>query len=250
MSFINKINLAITSSLLLFALATPASAANLTVTNVTLPSGTPFNLTISGGTLGSTPRTVTTPYAGQIVLQTNELGAIGTWCVDDLHTIYLNSHYTYTTGLLNTDSMGSTIASSHALGSQQIHDVMALATYGNQLLAATASGINRNMLSGEIQAAIWSIIYGATVTASGADVSGVSALTFNNGVQALKNLAPSLPTGPAVALFNLAADGTILAQSLIGSSTQLAQLVPTPNAFALMSVVLIAGATLRKRRHG
>ncbi|MDD5271698.1 MAG: PEP-CTERM sorting domain-containing protein [Methylovulum sp.] len=249
MSLINKISLAITSTLLLFALATPVSATTLTVTNVTLPSGTPFNLTITGGYFGSTTRAISSPYAGQIMLQTKELGAIGTWCVDDLHTIYLGGTYSYTTGLLKTDSSGSTLAGSNNLSSQQIHDVMALATYGNQVLAGMASGINHDILSGEVQAAIWSVIYGASVTASGSDVSGVSALTFNNGAQSLKTLAPTLATGPAVALYNLATNGSILSQSLIASSTELARLVPEPNALALMSIALAAGATLRKRRN-
>ncbi len=249
MSLINKISLAITSTILLFVLAIPVSAATLTVTNVTLPSGTPFNLSITGGYFGSTVRTISTPYAGQIMLQTKELGTIGTWCVDDLHTIYLGNSYSYTTGLLKTDSSGSTLGSSNNLSSQQIHDVMALATYGNQVLAGMASGINRNMMSGQVQAAIWSIIYGASVTASGSDVSGVSALTFNNGVQSLKTLAPTLAAGPAVALYNLATNGSILSQSLIASSTELARLVPEPNALALMSIALAAGVTLRKRRN-
>jgi hypothetical protein len=242
-----KLRLAITSVVLFLVFAAPVSAATLTVTNVTLPSGTPFNLTISGGIFTS-PRSITAPYAGQILLQTQELGTIGTWCVDDLHTIYLGGQYSYTSGLLQTDSSGSTLSSSNTLSNQQIHDVMALATYGNQMLATMASGASRNAFSGQIQAAIWSTIYGAAVVASGSPVSGITAQMFNDGVQALKALAPSLPTGPAVALFNLAANGTILSQNLIGSSPDLAAYVPEPTTLTLMSIGL-AGALVRRRRN-
>ncbi|MDD5123865.1 PEP-CTERM sorting domain-containing protein [Methylovulum sp.] len=226
--------------LLLFGFITPATATTLTVTNVRLPSGTPFDLKITGGIFGSNVRSVTHPYAGQILLDTQEYGTVATWCVDDLHAIYLGGHYSYTTGILQTDNSGGTVSGSNPLSGQQIHDVMALVSYGNNLLYSTPAGPNHDLISGQIQAAIWGVIYAATVTAiSGTDPVG--ALAFSQGVVGLRALAPSLSPGNAFALFNLDANGLILSQVLMGS------FVPEPTTLALLGIGL-AGAFLRRRR--
>ncbi|WP_019866703.1 PEP-CTERM sorting domain-containing protein [Methylovulum miyakonense] len=243
MPSIIKPKLAIAGALLLLLFSSIATAATVTITNVRLPSGTPFDLTITtpgAGSIFANGHTVTRPYAGQILLDTVEYGTLATWCVDDLHTIYLGGHYSYTTGILQTDNSGSTQANSNPLSGQQIHDVMALATYGNQLLASLPSGLNHDIASGQVQAAIWAVIYGATVTATGADISGVSSLTFSQGIANLIALAPSLSPGNAIALFNLGPDGAMLSQVLVGN------FVPEPGTLLLMGIVL-SGALLRKR---
>lgn len=244
---IKKINFALAGLLILLSVsAKPVLASTLTVTDVTVPVNTPFSITLSGGNL---PTPLAAGLAGQIILQTKELGPIGSWCVDAFHDVYLNGQYKYTTGILTTDSSGASLTNSHQLSGQQIHDVMALATYGNQQMA-TLTGINQQAMSGEIQAAIWSILYGAAVTVNGTDLSNLSVATFSNGIASLKALAASLPVGPAVALFSLNADGTIGAQDLIGSSTDLKHFAnaPAPGVLGLLSIGGLAAVFLRRRR--
>ena len=228
-------------------MASSASAVTLSITDVSLPSGTPFNLSISGGTLVSTIN-IPAPYAGQIVLSTGEAGTVGAWCVDLWHDIYLNDSYTYTTGLLTTNSDGSNATTSTPITTQQAQEILGLATYGNDTLTTIPLGTVHDMFSGEVQAAIWSIVNGgATVTASGGSVNGYTPQNFMDGTQALITMAPTLPVGPSAAIFNLDANGNFLSQNLVATSAYLVD-VPEPSTLGLVSLA-IGGTLLRRRRN-
>lgn len=243
MSTLNKIILATLGLLMLFTMGfiSSATASTLTVTKVTFPLGTPFEYEMSGGYFGDTSAVVPETYGGQIILDTAEYGKISTWCVDFSHVI-VDDKYTYTTGFLTTDNTGSNIAGSNLLNTNQIHDVMALAVYGNQLMATLPEGNNRRIQAAQIQAAIWSIIYNATVTATGAPLDGFTSAMFTSGVQSLKDMAPLLSNVNAVALYNLGLDGTILSQVLITSS------LPVPTTLILLGIGFV-GARIRKRKY-
>lgn len=231
-------------SMLVGSMVSSVSAVSITITNVTPDSGTPFDLTFSGGTLTSDV-SVPAPYAGQILLQTNEAGQIGAWCVDLYHDLFVGSQYTYSTGVLTSDGSGTSNANSNQITPQQAQNILALATYGNQTLSTMPLGTGRSMFSGEVQAAIWSIVSGnATVTASGSTINGYTPQNFMDGTKALIAQAPTLSVGATAAIFDLDANGTILSQNLVATSLYL---VPEPSTLSLVFLAF-GGFLLRRRR--
>jgi hypothetical protein len=231
--------------MLLFSFASQTNAQSLTITNVSLPSGTPFAFSITSTVANMN---IGVGGAGQLLLNTQEKGVVGAWCVDLFHGINVgNVNYTYTTGFLTTNSSGATQAASATLSTAQIHDVLALVSYGNRELAYTSfpTPTAKAFFSGTIQAAIWSVVYGAAIVASGSDVGSFTAAAFNAQVSTYVANAQGWSTGTAVAIHNWATVGDV--NSLI-QSQGLVTTVPAPGPLALLAVGLI-GLMARQRKN-
>ena len=162
------------------ALAAPASATIINITNVQVPFSE--GVTLTGGTIGSEVIGI----AGQFVL-TTDIGTLNAWCVDLFHTISLGCSYTYTTGPLLTDNSGSSPGTSNPLSSTQINQIEALAAYGNAVMLSSPS----NAFSAALQAAIWDVEYGTTATGSP---------LFTADLASIVALLPKLPVIPGVQL--------------------------------------------------
>ena len=142
------------------ALAAPASAGAITVTNVQVPYSE--GVTLTGGQIPSDPENV--GIAGEIVL-TTDVGILYTWCVDLFHTISLGGSYTYTPDALTTQNNGTSPGTSTALTSTQINNIEALAAYGTgQMLTRPTAELDD--FSAALQSAIWEVEYGTVATGS------------------------------------------------------------------------------------
>jgi hypothetical protein len=173
----------------------PVSATTIHITDVEVPYYE--SVTLTGGTLGLDAIGI----AGQIVLTTN-FGTLGTWCVDVFHTINIGGTYTYMTGPLSTDNSGGSPATSNPLTSTQIHQIEALAAYGDAVMLSTPS----NLFSAALQAAIWDVEYGTTATGSDPN--------FSTELAIINALLPTLPVIPGLQLYDQGSQGVFLNQGL------------------------------------
>ena len=187
------------------ALATPAAAVQIDVSNVAVP------LWVSGVDISYGSHSYTGVIAGQIVLHAAYAGAIASpafdvyaWCVDLFHDVYLgaNTYHYILGGAVTNDGNGATLSS--LTGNQ----LMTLAAYGNARLAGADAG-NADV-STAIQLAIWQTEYpGFTFSANAAITSHVAefeayaashvstntSLTSLEGAQALVTDTIRLPPG-------------------------------------------------------
>lgn len=228
--------------------AAPASAQTVTFTSGSFPSGTPFDIRFTGTLLGpgNSPYDLPAPWAGQMILQTADGGSFLAWCVDLFHELNVNAigpgnTHTYTVAALQTDSSGVDAAHSNPLTTQQVHDVLALAQYGNEQLALLPTGFEHDLVSGAVQVAIWDTIYDGEIDFEvlGSAVNGVTPQDFTDRVNTLRALAPSLGTGTALGMVSLDSSGRFQTQGLVGNFTPLSAPVPEPHTLALMSLGLL-----------
>lgn len=205
------------------ALAAPAAATDITVTNVALPYSE--TVTLSGGMAGVAGNHL----AGQIVLTTS-IGTIGTWCVDLFHTINLGpTNLTYTVIELTSANNGTTPSSSTPLSSTQIQQIESLAAYGNAQLPSQS---NKNAFAAAVQAAIWNVEYGSTASGSAA---------FATALAAIMALLPGLPLADGVQLANFSDAGVLWHQSFDYP-------VPEPMTMFLGGTGLLALGFLARKR--
>jgi hypothetical protein len=255
----------VTAACALHGPAAQASPATITFDDAAITSSSPFNIKFQGDLLGEEgPMTVAARWVGQFEMHTTEGASFMAWCVDLFHTININSitakkPLTYSVANLSTDSSGRTQALSNSLSAQQVHNVLALANYGNQQLAGMAAGYERNILSGAVQVAIWDTLYEGQLTyqAQGKTTNGFTSSDFVDLVEDLQGLAPSLGTGNVVALLNLDNFGVMKTQGLVGGTPNMqtnmnqsqVSPVPEPSNLALLSLGLVlSAAAARKRR--
>ena len=172
--------------------ATPnAEATELTVTNVTLPYSETVNLV---GTIDGTPVNDTNQLAGQIDISFSDGTMVPVFCIDAFHTIYLGSSgEVYTTGPLTTDNSDDP----SLLSATQINTITAVAAYGQAMMLADPS----NLLSGEVQSAIWQTEY--TNGALGNELLVTSTAFTEGDLTSLINAALTDYHGSAVQLVSL-----------------------------------------------
>lgn len=147
---------------LVIGLATAASAAPITVTDIEMPLNDILTVHVPGGYQGGA-------YVGQFLLTTSTGSVIPAWCIDLYHDTSLGAgqHVTYNFGAISTDSNGT------ALTNTQISEISGLVNYGDALLSTAAGATNDN--SAAIQLAIWKIEV-PTFTWSGGPVAEVATL--------------------------------------------------------------------------
>ena len=225
-----------TACVLGIALAVPAKADQLNVTNAAVP------LYASGINVSYGSTTWSGVIAGQIVLHATDSATpsapafnAAAWCVDLFHSLYLgaNTYAFYIGTAVTNDGNGVTVSAATNT------KLMTLGAYGNTLLAGTYAG-NADV-SSAIQLAIWQTEYsGLTFVANAAVTAYVatfesyanshtatgSALVPLNGQQQLitNSVAPSGTTG--------------------GSSSP----APEPISLALLGSGLIGLAFARRRK--
>jgi hypothetical protein len=208
--------------------ASPVSATTINITDVEVPYYE--SVTLSGGPFA--PGSDAIGIAGQIVLTTN-FGTLGTWCVDVFHTINIGGSYTYMTGPLLTDNSGSSPATSNPLTPTQIHQIEALAAYGDAVMLSTPS----NLFSAALQAAIWDVEYGTTATGSDPN--------FSSELASIDALLPTLPVIPGVQLYHQDSQGLFENQGLYVIPPQ--GNVPEPATLGLL-VLGLAGVGFSRRK--
>ncbi|MCX7382942.1 MAG: PEP-CTERM sorting domain-containing protein [Alphaproteobacteria bacterium] len=211
------------------ALAAPAAAQQVTITNVAVPlSAQNINITYGGATYSNV-------IAGQVVLQTAYAGSVAgstftvyAWCTDLYHDIYLgNNTYSYVLGTSVT-SNGNGVTLTPAISAQ----VATLAAYGNSLLAGPNAG-NADV-SSAIQLAIWQIENpGFTFSTSSTVTTLVAAYEAYAAVHSL--LASSLTSLSG-------------AQALVTNTIAPSAPVPEPISAALLLPGLAGMAWIRRRR--
>ena len=212
----------------LFGANSPATATDLTVTNVTLPYYETVNL---AGTIDGTALNQSGQLAGQIDFSFSDGSDLNVFCVDLFHEIYLGSNgEIYTTGPLTTDNSDDP----SLLSATQINTITALAAYGQAMMLSDPS----NLLSGEVQSAIWQVEY--TNGALGNELLVTSTAFTEGDLTSLINTAIADYHGTAVQLV-----------SLTGSQAQVFVNVDEPASISLLGlgvVLLLAGLTLGDQR--
>jgi hypothetical protein len=169
-------------------LAAPAFAGEIYVDNVQLPYSETVNL---NGNINRSNYSDNGQLAGQIVLTVNNGSSAGSsqhelpvWCVDIFHDIYLGSSGAqFREGALSSDNSPTNTA----LSSSQITQIAALVNYGNAQMVSNPT----NLISAEVQAAIWTVEYNnssvgniLTVTSSSftsSDIKELIALALADG---------------------------------------------------------------------
>jgi hypothetical protein len=215
--------------LALGGLAKPACAAEIYIDNVQLFYSENVNIT---GTVDGASVNVTGALAGQIVLTVNNGNSSSTsqyilpvWCVDLFHDISLGaSGIIYSLGGLDTDNSNSPTV----LSAQQINEMTALAVYGNQQMALNPS----NLLSAEVQAAIWTVEY------SNGSGNSLSISSSNFTPTTIANLIATAGQGNGAAIQLIAMNGT---QALIDP-------VPEPASVGLLVAGLLGLGFARRRK--
>ena len=223
-------------------LATPATAANVYTSYMSVPYYEMVDL--AGGMLG----TQNDVYAGQQVLTVNDgsaynssgLYTVVAWCVDFAHDIYIGGDsIIYQLSALTDDHLGTTPATSDPLSAAQAQELAGLVLYGNQLMQAAPS----NLISAAVQVAIWDVEYGSHY--AGSDAALAAEVTF------LQGIAPSLSSTTGVLLDSFVPDGqTYQSQSLLTDGSPdlpTAAQIPEPSTVALLEGGLLGLMMVRRR---
>jgi hypothetical protein len=236
------LRLALAGMIGLAALATPANAANVYTSNMSLPYYEMVNL--AGGKLG-TPNNI---YARQQELTVNDgssysssgLYTVVAWCVDFTHEIYTGADsIIYQLTALTDDHLGTTPATSDAMSAAEADELAGLVLYGNQLMRTSPS----NLISAAVQVAMWNVecrlYYAGSDTALAAEVT------------LLQGIAPSLSSTSGVLLDSFTANGQSYAsQSLMTDAapglTTTAQ-IPEPSTVTLLGGALLVSLMVRRR---
>jgi hypothetical protein len=241
---IKGLGLSVAAVGLALGFAAPASAAgNIYVDNVGLAfysAGTAETVTLTGDIDGATTDFPGTSLAGQILLTVNngtsalpaaERYVLPVWCVDLFHDIVLGSNgEQFSEGALGTDNSPNP----SLLSAMQKTDILALATYGNHLMAQTAT--DNVTTSTVVQAAIWTVEYNSSFGGA----PGV-----NNTLLVTGAFTATAITDMISAAIKWGGNGGQLI-SLLGVQQQVFD-APEPASLALLGASLLAIGVLRRR---